>query len=600
MKTFEPITEEQPIAQCGTLPPALRAFRLKCCFLVLLCSFSFSSSTFFAKKKFKRSTASAPVAEKYRVRVALGSAPRSLDPRQGTDANSMRLTDLLFDPLVRLGPNLQVQPALADKWTYKNKVYTFFISPHWKFSNGRKISQKDLLFSFEEYKKGPFASALEIVQSIQVRKEKNVVEYYRQGKTDSPIKAKKEEEGFLVLEIKLKRESAKFLRADLPIFKILPHDLASQPDFHKKPVGTGPFKLKSQNAHQLVFSKSYLEDPSLSGPKLPKKLIKSGFFLYSIPIIPFYEPQTTRERMMSIKEVVFKIVRDDFTLFQKMLNEELDVAQSEISFQKSSYFLNKKDRFQVFQGPGLSTTYLLLNFRDECLKKLKVRQLLARSIDRLKIIQYKLNGFARPAVTLLNPDNEFFNSRLQNPVYSLPKAKAIWKQLPKNCRQKTFSLKMSHARSAVDHGKALTLQLKKAGLKIKQESYEWGRFYSDLNAGQFQIALLKWVGVIDPDIYRVAFHSKEQAPKGRNRGFYKNPRVDRLLEKGIVTMNLTQRKAIYHKIQEIIQKDLAFVPLWHEKQVAILRKTILHYRLSRAGDFRYLLDINKSVAPNNF
>ena len=475
-------------------------FGLKCYFLVLLCGFSVSSPAFFlaffAKRDVSSADSPASLDPQYRVRVALGSAPRSLDPRQGTDANSMRLTDLLFDPLVRLGPNLQVQPALAEKWTYKNKVYTFFISPHWKFSNGRKISKKDLLFSFEEYKKGPFASALEIVSSIQVRKEKNVVEYYRQGKTGSPIKAKKEEEGFLVLEIKLKRESAKFLRADLPIFKILPYDLAHQPDFHKKPVGTGPFKLKSQNAHQLVFTR------------------------------------WQEQGLVPIKEVVFKIVRDDFTLFQKMLNEELDVAQSEISFQKSSYFLNKKDRFQVFQGPGLSTTYLLLNFRDECLKKLEVRQLLARSIDRLKIIQYKLKGFARPAVTLLNSDNEFFNSRLQNPDYSLSKAKAIWKQWPEKCRQKTFSLKMSHARSAVDHGKALTLQLKKAGLKINQESYEWGRFYSDLNAGRFQIALLKWVGVMDPDIYPGGFSFQRASSKGPKQGLLQKPPSRQAIREG--------------------------------------------------------------------
>ena len=65
----------------------------------------------------------------------------------------------------------------------------------------------------------------------------------------------------------------------------------------------------------------------------------------------------------------------------------------------------------------------------------------------------------------------------------------------------------------------------------------------------------------------------------------------------MVTMNLTQRKAVYHEIQEIIQKDLAFVPLWHEKQVAILRKNILHYRLSRSGDFRYLLNIKKTYIP---
>ena len=520
----------------------------KILFLLWICSFSLFTPAFlpaFIAKKTKEK-AMPPVAQQQRIRVALGSLPRSLDPRQATDANSMRLTDLLFDPLVRLGPDLQVQPALADKWTYKDKQYTFFISPHRFFSHGRKISKKDLLFSFEAYKKGPFASSLEVLESVKAQETKD----------------------FLILELKLKRESAKFLQADLPLFKILPHELASQADFHKKPVGTGPFQLKSQSQHQLVLARWGLGLREQNPPSEPK-----GSAL--------------------IKEVVFKIVRDDFTRFQKMLNEELDVAQSEISFQKATHFLNKKDRFHMFRGPGLSTTYLLINFQDECLKNLTTRQILAHSIDRAKIIKYKLKGFARPAVTILNPDSEFFKPGLQNPVHSLPKAKALWKNLPIKCQQKSFSLKSSHARSAVDHGKALVLQMKKAGLKMKQESYEWGRFYSDLNAGRFQLALLKWVGVMDPDIYRVAFHSQEQAPKGRNRGFYKNTHLDKLLEKGIFTMNKVQRKAIYHEIQEIVQKDLTFIPLWHEDQVAILRKNIGKYRLSRTGDFRYLLNIKK-------
>ncbi len=471
-----------------------------------------------------------------RVVVALGSAPRSLDPRRATDAGSQRLTDLLFQPLVRLGPDLEAKPALAQSWSYKNKVYTFVIPSDVSFSHGRKISREDLLFSFEEYKKGPFASSFEVVESVKVQK-----------KGDN-----------FVLKIKLKKPSAKFLRADLPILKILPRDRASKKDFHRHPVGTGPFQLKKFSSSQLVFRAWRKKDS------------------------------------FSIKEVVFKIIRDDGTRFQKMLNEELDIVQSDMPFLKMAYFENKKDRFQVFRGPGLSTTYMLINLKDPCLKNKDLRQLLSYALDRRKIIQYKLKGLARPARTVLSPADPFFNPHLPPPVHNLKKAKDLWKTLPEKCQKKVFSFKSSHARSAVDHGKVLALQLKRAGLRIKRESYEWGRFYSDLNEGHFQLALLKWVGIMDPDIYRVAFHSREFAPRGRNRGFYQNSQLDQLLEEGAGTMDPDRRKAVYHRVQEIVQKDLAFVPLWHEEQTAVLRKNIVNYRLSRAGDFRYLLHISKT------
>ena len=477
---------------------------------------------------------------KKHVVVALGSEPRTLDPRKATDANGMRIVDLLFQSLVRIGPHLETLPSAAQRWSYKDKTYTFFIDKYLTFSNGRKISKEDILFSFEEYRseKSPFSSAFKIIESVGVE----------------------EKEEQFVLKIKLKTESAKFLSSDLPVLKILPREevLSAGPDFQKKPIGTGAFKLKTRDSSQLVLG------ARAGGVFTPK-----------------------------IDEVTFKIIRDDFTRFQKMLNKEIDIAQSEISFQKINRFLDEKDHFQVFRRPGLSMTYLLINFRDECLKKKDMRKVVALSLDRSKIIQHKLNSFARVATTILGSNNFFFNKDITNLSYDPKQSVDIFSRLPVSCHQKTFSLKTSNARSAMDHGKVLALQLKKVGLKIKIESFEWGTFYGDLNAGRFQLALLKWVGAIDPDIYRLAFHSKEHPPKGRNRGFYSNKLLDQLLDQGITTMDREKRRIIYNQVQKIIHEDLVFIPLWHEDQITVVQKNVLNYHLSDNGDFRYLMKIIK-------
>ena len=107
------------------------------------------------------------------------------------------------------------------------------------------------------------------------------------------------------------------------------------------------------------------------------------------------------------------------------------------------------------------------------------------------------------------------------------------------------------------------------------------------------MALLKWVGAIDPDIYRLAFHSKEHPPKGRNRGFYHNKLLDKLLDQGITTMDREKRRIIYNQVQKIIHEDLVFIPLWHEDQITVVQKNVLNYHLSDNGDFRYLMKIVK-------
>lgn len=478
--------------------------------------------------------------DRQHIVVALGSEPRALDPRKATDANGMRVGDLLFHSLVYRGPRLKVLPSVAQSWSYKDKVYTFSIDKNLKFSNERVLTKEDLLFSFEEYRseKNPFSSAFQIIESVNVEEKK------RQ----------------FLLKVKLKKESAKFLSSDLPVLKILPKReiLLDDSAFQNKPFGTGPFQLESSSSNHLVLTARSDVKPA---PKANK--------------------------------IIFKIIRDDFTRFQKMLNGEIDIAQSEINFQKISYFEKKKDQFQVVRRPGLSMTYLLINFKDECLRKKETRQAMSVSIDRLKIIQHKLKTFAHPATTILGPHNYFLNAHVKNSSYNLEKAREIFHRLPIFCRQKTFSLKTSSARSAMDHGRILALQLKKAGFKVKTESFEWGTFYGDLNAGRFQFALLKWVGAMDPDIYRVAFHSKEHPPKGRNRGFYDNKLLDGLLDQGITEMNQKKRQVIYNQVQQIIQDDLAFIPLWHEDQITVVRKDILNYYLSDNGDFRYLMKVEK-------
>ena len=253
--------------------------------------------------------------------VALGAEPRSLDPRQGTDANSMRITDLLFQSIVRLNANQELVSSAATSWNYRNKTYTFLVDKHIYFSNGRRIKAEDILFSFQEYrsKKNPFSGTFQIIESVTVDDKSN--------------------EKQLIVKMQLKTPSAKFLKADLPVLKILPKQevLAAGKNFYKNPIGSGSFYLKYQNASQIILvARRDIPNP-------PK-----------------------------IDQVTFKIIRDNFTLFQKTLNGEIDIVQSELPLDKIHWFQNNK-QFQVFQAPGHSISYLLINLKHFCLQKKTIK-----------------------------------------------------------------------------------------------------------------------------------------------------------------------------------------------------------------------------------
>ncbi len=229
-------------------------------------------------------------------------------------------------------------------------------------------------------------------------------------------------------------------------------------------------------------------------------------------------------------------------------------------------------------------TYILLNLKDPVLKELWVRKALSQAINRSELIEYKLLGLGEEATSILTPSNQFFNSDLKNPKFDLEAAKSQLKGIP------TLSLKTSSNPSAIDHGKVIAYQLNQTGVKVTLNSFEWGTFYNDIKTGNFQMATMKWVGASDPDIYRIAFHSKELSP-GRNRSYYINKELDQIMDQAFQIESFEKRKQSYQLIQKKIFDDYAIIPLWYETQAAVLRKGLSGYKTSPLSDYYALLNV---------
>lgn len=461
------------------------------------------------------------------VVIALSQKPSTLDPRFATDAVGMRIGNLIFHSLVRLDRSLKVVSSLAEKWSCSRKVCSFHIPKGVIFSNGSPLTAEDIQFSFDQYR----LKKSPFYSAFQSIKEVDVQEN------------KKE----LIVTIYLKYFSATFLSADLPVLRIL----SKQEALEGRLVGSGPFVLIAEDSNQIHLR--------------------------------------ARGNSM-IKNVIFKVIRDDLTRFQKVLRGELDIVQSELPFSSIEKIKKFQKDYQVFQRAGLSMNYLLINMQDSTFRDLKVRQALAFAIDRESIIQHKLKGFAQKAESILNNENLFF-SKTRIYEYNLKKAQSILAK--QGLKQKKIQLKTSSNQEVVSYAKVVAEGFRKAGFQVELKSYEWGTFYGDLKKGQFQLALLRWVGVFDPDIYRLAFHSLEAPPQGRNRGFYKNKQLDTLLTAGQKEFNLQARKQIYKKVQQVVSKDLPIIPLWHNQQIAVVKKDIQGYFLPANGSYDFLLSISR-------
>ena len=149
-------------------------------------------------------------------------------------------------------------------------------------------------------------------------------------------------------------------------------------------------------------------------------------------------------------------------------------------------------------------------------------------------------------------------------------------------------LKVSTQEQARLLGAALQDQWRKIGLALEVRPLEAATLFSDLDKGNFQLSYSIWVGANnDPDIFDLVFSSKKIPPNGRNRGHYRNARVDELIEQIRREMDRARRKELCSEVQRIVAEESPYVSLWYVDVVSVHRKG-LAVQLTPTGDFDFL------------
>ena len=111
----------------------------------------------------------------------------------------------------------------------------------------------------------------------------------------------------------------------------------------------------------------------------------------------------------------------------------------------------------------------------------------------------------------------------------------------------------------------------------------------DLQRGSFQVSAQRWVGGNnDPDIFESVFSSKKIPPNGSNRGHYRNPKLDALLDEARMEMDREKRKALLWEIQGIVAEDEPYINLWYPDNVCVHRERLTNIVIPPAGDYDFI------------
>jgi peptide/nickel transport system substrate-binding protein len=297
--------------------------------------------------------------------------------------------------------------------------------------------------------------------------------------------------------------------------------------------------------------------------------------------------------------IQFRIVANTTTRLLEMKKGGIDLLQNCVPAYAVK-FLQRASDLRVIQEPGVTYQYLGYNLLDPVLRHKEVRQAIDHAIDYEAIIAHTLKGLATKADgVVLSPENWAYEGAIHRYTYDPERAKRLLDAAGfpdpdgKGPRMRfSLSYKTSTDMEAIEIAQIIKGYLKRVGIGLEVRSFEWGTFFDDIMKGNFQVYSLRWVGVVDPDIFYYLFHSSSLPPNGANRGRYSNAEVDRLLEQARRTCDQARRKALYGRIQKILAEDAVYTSLWYRDNLVVIKKGLSGFQIYPGGEFISLKDVS--------
>jgi peptide/nickel transport system substrate-binding protein len=299
-------------------------------------------------------------------------------------------------------------------------------------------------------------------------------------------------------------------------------------------------------------------------------------------------PEAERLRIQRLADgaaVEFLRVAKPDVRILKLLRGELDATQGDMPPELLGW-VAAREGVQVLKREGTTFAYLGFNMDDPVVGDLRVRRAVAHALDRDAIIRYLWAGHARPAVGILTADHWAGHPDLAAPGYDPEAARRLLREAgygPEKPAHIVYKTSTNPLRVRI--ATVIQDQLSRVGIVLDIRTYDWGTFYGDIKAGNFQLFSLAWVGIKMPDIFRYVFHSASMPPGGANRGRWSEPRMDALIEQAEAAQDLDEQARLYREVQELVMAQLPYVPLWYEDQVFIARPDVVGYTMSRDGNY---------------
>lgn len=523
-----------------------------------------------------------------RFRSATIGDPKTFNPLLVVDSASAAVVGDLFEGLVRLNPlTAEMEPLLAEKWAISadGTAYTFTLRRDVRWHDGIALTAADVAFTLDAIFDARVPNSTK--HTLQIDGERIKTEIVNDA----------------VVRLILPRPFAPLINS--LGFAILPKHILGRAlekgtfvqawGINTPPaqiVGTGPYRLLRYVPAQLLeFTRNpdyWMKDDT--GQPLP--------YLETRTILIVPNQDSMYLKFLAQQTDVYSPRPEDVEDLRAKA-DELKIAVREIGLDTGSQFVafNRNPQHYVHDGkrdPRLTW------FSDP-----HFLQALAHAVDKQSIIVTCLNGYGKPAVVDISPENTLYhNANLQDYAYDLDAARRLLKEGGYVDRDGDGTLEDSAGNpvefalntNAGNQVRERTCSIlkedwSKLGMKVNYRPLDFTTLVEKLDhTFDWDAILIGFTGTIEPNnganLLRSSGNLHLWNPSQPAPATPWEAEIDRLLDQGSRELDPRQRPRYYRRIQEILHEQLPVIETVRQMQFVAYKRSVQNYRASVWGVYR--------------
>ena len=490
------------------------------------------------------------------LRIGWAGSPDTLNPGAAVLAEAYTIFELVYDSMYELNLDGSFSLAVAEsvERSADGLVYTYKIHKGIKFHDGKPMTAKDIVFTYNFYKAHedfPYLNAYTAYID----------------KTEAP------DDYTVVVTL---TDAIPNIESQLVYMYILPEHIwadyaegAASTEFENvEMIGTGPFQMVEYKQGEFIHLKAN-KNHFLQPPKVDEVIFQT-FESQDVLVQAIKSGQV--DMITEMPATAVETLKGDPNI-KVVTGAPFAPGVSDIIFNQID-----PENCPTEDG-GVCTGHPALRDRD-------VRLALAHATDKQKLIDVVLLGYGTPGLTLI-PDGlgMWFNNSIKDYAYDVAAANKLLddggykdtdgdgvREMPDGSLPLTLRVHWpSDSIDAPRMAEMLAEMWLEVGVKTELQAMDPDALTAECcPAFDFDVILWGWGSDPDPSLL-LGVHTTAEIPTGYNETGYSNPEYDALFDKQATELDLQKRIELVWQMQQIAFDDVVYVIPYYEQAIQAYR-----------------------------